>query len=66
MRFSLRYRDLEAAKPFFKKAFRENGCPDKVNIDKSGSNTAALTALNKGNLKKVEIRQNKYFNDLIE
>lgn len=59
-------RDLSAAKSFFKKAFRENGRPDKVNINKSESNTGALTALNKDSPKKVEIRQNKYLNNIIE
>jgi hypothetical protein len=31
-------RDLAAAKAFFQKAFRSSCRPDKVNIDKSGSN----------------------------
>ena len=35
-------RNAIAAKAFFKKAFKENGCPEKVTIDKSGSNKAAL------------------------
>ena len=35
-------RDAIAARAFFRKAFRENGRPDKVTVDKSGSNKSAL------------------------
>ena len=35
-------RDRVAAKAFFRKAFRENATPEKVTIDKSGSNKCAL------------------------
>ena len=35
-------RDVIAAKAFFRKAFKENGKPDKVTIDKSGSNKAGF------------------------
>jgi len=63
-------RDKVAAKAFFKKAIRENGKPEKVNIDKSGSNTYALEDINteyKDNKEeKIEIRQNKYINNRIE
>jgi putative transposase len=61
-------RDLQAAKAFFQKAFATNGLATKVNIDKSGANTAALHAIN-ATLdieKKIEIRQNKYLNNRIE
>lgn len=62
------HRDAAAAKAFFCRAFRNNGLPKKVSIDKSGSNTAALIAANKGlpKNKQIEIRQNKYLNNLIE
>ena len=39
-------RDKEAANRFFKKAIRENGDPDKVTMDKSGSNKAAIDEIN--------------------
>jgi len=63
-----KYRDAVAAKAFFRKAFRNNGTPDKVAIDKSGSNTCALNAFNETRPKeqKIEIRQNKYLNNIIE
>ena len=61
-------RDMESAKIFFKKAIRFNGKPIKINIDKSGANTAALKSINKGLLKKerIEIRRIKYLNNRIE
>jgi len=61
-------RDAAAAKAFFKKAFKNNDIPKKVVIDKSGSNTAALTDFNKNLPKeqKIRILQNKYLNNLIE
>jgi putative transposase len=65
---SWRMDDTASAKLFFRRAFRSSGIPEKVNINKSGSNTAALKALNEGfNSKdKILIRQNKYLNNLVE
>ena len=40
-------RDAVAAKNFFRKAFKNNDFPDKVNVDKSGSNKCALDHFNK-------------------
>jgi putative transposase len=40
-------RDALAAKAFFRKAFKQNGRPDKVTVDKSGSNKAELDHSNK-------------------
>ena len=61
-------RDLEAAKIFFKKAIRSCGRPTKVNIDKSGANTSALNKINEElpEEERIEIRQNKYLNNLVE
>jgi transposase-like protein len=61
-------RDAVAAKAFFRKAFKENGIPDKVNVDKSGSNKAALDSFNKDLPEdgQTEVRQNKYLNNIIE
>ena len=61
-------RDEAAAKAFFTKAINASGKPEKVTIDKSGANNAALKSLNK-NLKekdKIEIRQIKYLNNIAE
>lgn len=35
-------RDERAARKFFKKPIGKHGLPEKVNIDKSGANEAAL------------------------
>lgn len=55
-------------KPFFTKAFKQHGIPEKVTVDKSGSNKSALDSCNRdldeGN--EVEIRQVKYLNNIIE
>ncbi len=61
-------RDKAAAKAFFRKAFKNNDIPDKVNIDKSGSNKSALNSANDNLLEneKIEIIQNKYFNNIME
>ena len=61
-------RDTAAAKAFFKKAIKNNERPEKVTVDKSGSNKAALDFCNKGVEKKdeIEIRQTKYLNNIIE
>ena len=63
-----KYRDAVAAKAFFRKAFKNNSIPDKVTIDKSGSNTCALNSFNEDlpEKQKIEIRQNKYLNNIIE
>ena len=61
-------RDAVAAKAFFKKAIKDNGRPEKVTVDKSGSNNAALDYCNQDLLEneKIQIRQIKYLNNLIE
>jgi len=59
-------RDKKAALRFFKKAIGANGLPEKVNMDKSGANKAALEAYNEANDVEIEIRQNKYLNNRVE
>jgi transposase-like protein len=48
------------------KAIRQHGLPDKVTIDKSGANTAAIEALKEETGQEIEIRQIKYLNNLVE
>ncbi len=61
-------RDEAAAKAFFDKSIKRHGQPEKVNIDKSGANLAALQTLNKDfpEGRKITIRQVKYLNQIIE
>ena len=40
--------------------------PDKITIDKSGANTAALEVLQEETGQTIEVRQNKYLNNLVE
>jgi len=61
-------RDAAAAKAFFSKAIKNNERPEKVTVDKSGSNKAALDFCNKDVTKEdeIEVRQVKYLNNIIE
>ncbi len=43
-------RDKKVAKNFFDKAIGNSGHPEKVTIDKSGSNESALDAVNKDSI----------------
>ena len=60
------HRDKKAALRFLKKAIRQHGLPDKVTIDKSGANTAALDALQEETGAAIEIRPINYLNNLVE
>lgn len=59
-------RDREAAEAFLHKAVRSQGLPEKITIDKSGSNTAAITHYNKTHETAIVIRHSKYLNNLVE
>ena len=59
-------RDAAAATAFFKKAMRDAGDPEKVTMDKSGSNKAAMDGINTKREKWIEIRQIKYLNNIVE
>ena len=50
---------------FFKKA-GQHGLPEKITIDESGANTAAIEALKAETAHASEIRQNTYSNTLVE
>ena len=66
-------RDEVAAFRFLKKVIGSSGVPDKINVDKSGSNEAAIIRLNLMLFKLglwpavwVECRQVKYLNNMVE
>ena len=59
-------RDKAAAKRFFDKAMRENGAPEKVTMDKSGTNKAAIDDINDGREIQIVVRQVKYLNNIVE
>ena len=59
-------RDMAAAKRFFDKAMGANGDPNKVAMDKSGANKAAMDAINAGRDVPILVRQVKYLNNIVE
>ena len=61
-------REEKAARGFFEKSIASSGKPEKVNIDKSGANLAALTTLNDSlpEEERIIIRQFKILNQVIE
>jgi putative transposase len=59
-------RDKKSAKRFFIKAISNNGLPEKINIDKSGANLAAIKSYNTEHNTNIEIRQVKYLNNIVE
>ena len=59
-------RDPNAALRFLRKAIDQSGVPDKITIDKSGANTAAIDAYNDANEIDIELREAKYLNNLVE
>jgi putative transposase len=57
---------MAAAKRFFDKAMEANGDPDKVAMDKSGANKAAIDSINDGRAVPILVRQVKYLNNIVE
>jgi putative transposase len=59
-------RDRKAALRFLRKAINGNGTPEKITIDKSGANTAAIESHNAETGAEIEIRRIKYLNNIVE
>jgi len=61
-------RQRMSAQSFLIKAIENNGKPDLINIDKSGSNKSAIRVYNRRTLMKtsIKIRQCKYLNNVVE
>ena len=59
-------RDHSAARPFFERAIDLHGVPEKITIDKSGANTAAITSIQCDSGLPIELRQSKYLNNIVE
>jgi putative transposase len=59
-------RDRKAASGSLRKAIGRNGTPEKITIDKSGANRAAIEIHNAKNEAGIEIRQIKYLNNIVE
>jgi transposase-like protein len=59
-------RDQEAALRFLKKAIRRHGVPEKITIDGSAANEAAIKSYNEEHGTAIEIRKIKYLNNIVE
>ena len=59
-------RDQEAATRFFNKAMASNDVPEKVAMDKSGANKAAIDDIIENRDLPILIRQAKYLNNIVE
>ena len=59
-------RDKAAAMRFFEKAMGEQGEPEKVTMDNSGANKAAIEQIIEDKEIKIVVRQVKYLNNIVE
>jgi len=59
-------RDKAAALRFFDKAMKASGVPEKVTLDKSGANKAAMDEINARGETLIIVRQVKYLNNIVE
>jgi putative transposase len=60
------HRDTEAALRFLTQAIRRHGVPEKITIDGSEANAAAIKRYNEEHGTAIIIRQVKYLNNMIE
>ena len=60
------HRNLAAARRFFERAIERYGVPEKIAIDKSGANTAAIGGIRLDSGANIELRQSKYLNNIVE
>src|SRR6476619_4481250 len=58
--------DRDAAEAFLRKAIRNQGLPEKITIDQSGGNTAAIMHYNTTHKTAIVIRHAKYLNNIVE
>ena len=60
------HRDYAAARRFLERAIDLHGVPEKITIDKSGANTAAMEAMRADSGADIELRRSKYLNNIDE
>jgi len=58
--------DEQAAKRFLTKAIRRHGVPEKITIDGSAANEAAIKSYNEEHSTAIAIRKRKYLNNIVE
>jgi putative transposase len=59
-------RDEAAARRFLERAINRHGEPEKITIDKSGANTAAINSYKAEHKAGIKMRQCKYLNNIVE
>ena len=59
-------RDHAAARAFFERAIGLHDVPEKIAIDKSGSNKAAIVSIQADSGIVIAMRQSKYLNNIVE
>jgi putative transposase len=59
-------RDMAAARRFLECAIKLHDLPEKITIDKSGANTAAIESVKADACVDILMRQNKYLNNIVE
>jgi putative transposase len=59
-------RDHAAARAFFERAIGLHDVPEKIAIDKSGSNKAAIVSMQADSGLAITMRQSKYLNNIVE
>jgi transposase-like protein len=59
-------RDLAAARRYLERAINLHGLPERITIDKSGANTAAILSINADACLDIDLRQSKYLNNMVE
>ena len=57
---------MAAARRFFERAIDLHGVPEKITIDKSGVNTAAIDGMRADSGADIELRQSKDLNNIVE
>jgi transposase-like protein len=62
----MEHQDERAAKRFLTKAIHRQGVPEKITIDRSAANEAAIKSYNAEYGTAIEIRQIKYLNNIVE
>jgi putative transposase len=59
-------RDRAVARRFLERAIDLHDVPEKITIDKSGANTAAIESVKTDACVDILLRQNKYLNNIVE
>ena len=59
-------RDKAAALRFFDRAMKSSGVPEKITMDKSGANKAAMDEINTGRQNPIVVWQVKYLNNILQ